>query len=412
MKGFFNKEDTRSLSITQSKKLSCFSCGLHRHVNSPKIKPWGKFEKQIMIIGKSPSKRDDQTGELWQGRDGRLLKRTLRKFNIDLFQDCISINSVNCLITKQNPTAKEIECCRDVKVLKAIIEYKPKIILILGVDALTSFIGHRWKKSLGGINKWRGWSIPDQDYKTWVCPAFHPDYVLSMKLPEVTVTWEQDLEQAFRSYQSEGDHFPLYEKPNIHYIDDLEVLNTIDSEMVAFDYEDTGLKPQAAGHRIVCASVALDHNNVCTFLMPKKKRLREPFLKLLKNRKIKKIAANLKHEDHWSKIRLKTEVKGWVFDTMLAAHILDNRAGITSLKFQAYVQLGIINYDEEIAPYLKPTHSVKKENGGNAINQIHKLIDQPDGVKDLLKYCALDSIYEYRIAQIQMNKLELMSLPF
>ena len=152
--------------------------------------------------------------------------------------------------------------------MKAITEYKPEKIILLGKAALTSFLGHRWKKSLGGITKWRGWTIPDQDYGAWVCPTFHPSYVLRMDAREVSVIWEQDLGRAF----THGNLFlfPEYKHPEIHYID-IEELPVVDYGEAAFDYETTGLKPHAKGHRIKCASVAFNENEVYVFMMPKKK---------------------------------------------------------------------------------------------------------------------------------------------
>ena len=61
--------------------------------------------------------------------------------------------------------------------LKIIEKYKPKVIILLGGSSLLSMIGYRWKKDLGGITKWRGWTIPDRDFKAWICPTFHPSYV-------------------------------------------------------------------------------------------------------------------------------------------------------------------------------------------------------------------------------------------
>ncbi len=112
----------------------------------------------------------------------------------------------------------------------------------------------------------------------------------------------------------------------------------MDEGLAAFDYETTGLKPHARGHRIKCASVAFSPDVVYAFMMPGKKKDREPLIRFLRNRHIKKIASNIKFEEQWSNVRLGTEVKGWHWDTMLNAHVFDNRPGhITSIKFQAYV---------------------------------------------------------------------------
>ena len=170
--------------------------------------------------------------------------------------------------------------------------------------------------------------------------------------------------------------------------------------MVAFDYETTGVKPHSKLQKIVTAAVAIDQNTAYAFPMPKKKKARLPFFKLLSNSKIRKIAQNLKFEDNWSVVKLGVTVKNWFWDTMIAMHLIDNRPGVSGLKFQVYVYLGIIDYDSAISNYLK-----SKQKGGNNLNQIHKLTDTKDGLKQVLEYDALDSIYAYRIALLQMEKL-------
>ncbi|KKL17127.1 hypothetical protein LCGC14_2488660, partial [marine sediment metagenome] len=133
------------------------------------MEPYGNFKKKVMIIGEAPGAEEDRTGKPWQGKTGRLLQETLKEIGINLFEDCISVNAVNCAPpNNRTPTKKEIDCCRDIKVLKALAEHSPKKIILLGGVALTSFLGDRWKKKLGGITMWRGFAAPDQDYKAWV----------------------------------------------------------------------------------------------------------------------------------------------------------------------------------------------------------------------------------------------------
>jgi DNA polymerase I-like protein with 3'-5' exonuclease and polymerase domains len=136
-------------------------------------------------------------------------------------------------------------------------------------------------------------------------------------------------------------------------------------------------------------------------MIPENRIQRKPFVQLLANENIKKIAHNLKFEETWSKVRLRQSVKGWNWDTMLMAHILDNRRGVTGLKFQTYVYFGIADYSSEIEPYLI---SVDPKDG-NSLNRIEELIKKPGEKEKLLKYCALDSIFEYRLAQLQKNSI-------
>lgn len=399
MLGFFKKKDTRSLKFTGTKNLSCFSCGLFKNVNSPKMEPYGNFKKKVMVIGEAPGEKDDQNGKPFQGKAGRLFQKTLEDIGIDLFDDCISLNAVNCMPPENRaPAQNEVNCCRDVKVLKAINELQPKMILVLGGTSLTSLLAPRWKSTsqLGTISKWRGWTIPDQDYKTWICPTFHPSFVEKVDSKEMSLIWKEDLQNAFKSSK---EVLPIHKEPNVRLIENLEELDEIQKhEFAAFDYETTGRKPQAKGHKIVCASIAYDSDNVLAFMMPERKSERAPFIRFLQS-DIKKIASNMKFEDTWSNVRLGSHVSNWFHDTMLESHILDHRTGTTGLKFQSYVNFGIIAYDEEEKEYLKT-----KDEDNNAINRIFDLVNQPGGKESLLQYCAMDSILEYRLAMKQIKQ--------
>jgi uracil-DNA glycosylase family 4 len=419
MSGFFTRKQTESVTRPTGKTFSCSACGLYKNVYSPKMKPFGNFKKGIMNIGEFPTELDDERGQQWQGKEGRILKRAYEKLRIDLFEDCINLNAVNCAPDEKH-TNNQIDCCRSEIVLKAIQQYKPKIIVLFGNAAVYSIIGNRWKKDLGGndkskrgiIDKWRGLIIPDQDFKAWICPVFSPATVLTEERDEVETVWKLDLKEAVKSINIP---FKEWKEPVIETITDLHDIEYTQlgnakvhtsPKIAAFDYETTGLKPHAEGHKIICCSIADSADHVYVFMMPETRKELQPFLNFLSNEKIGKIAANMKYEHVWSKVKLKTEVKGWIHDTMQATHILDNRTGITGLKFQTYVNFGIVDYDSDVAPYLRP----KVQNSANDINQIEELLKLPGGKEKLLKYCGMDSIVEFRLAMIQM---ELISpLPF
>ena len=409
MTGFFSKKETQSKTRPDGRVYSCASCGLYKNANSPRMKPFGNFKKGILNIGEVPGQTEDERGKQWQGKSGRLLKRTYAKFGIDLFEDCLNINAINCRAidnkgNNRNPSNYEVDCCRQVIISKIIKEYQPSVIVLLGSSALYSILGNRWKKDLGGINKWRGFVIPDQNYKCWICPVFHPSYVERFEEEEIKTIWEQDLKNILQYLDKP---FLRHSKPRIHIIEDLSLLNNIKSENAAFDYETTGLKPYAKGHRIICGSIAVSKNLAYAFMIPGDRKSRQPLINFLENQLIGKIAANIKFEDTWTKIRLKTNVMNWEWDTMLAAHVLDNRRGVTGLKFQVYVNFGIVDYSSEIEPYLKSV-----DGNSNSLNRVPELIKTEDGKKKLLTYCGLDSIYEYRLAMKQMKIINYTGLPF
>lgn len=407
MAGFFSTNDMKLLSKPDGRTLSCNACGLYKNVLSPKMKPYGKFKKGIMNIGEAPGETEDLKGKHWQSKAGSLLKSTYAKLGIDLFEDCININAINCSPTDSNgnrtPSNFEIDCCRKI-VLDAIKQYKPKVIILLGNSPLKSIIGYRWKESIEGIIKWRGWTIPDQDFKAWICPTLHPSYVMRMDNNHgIEVVWEQDLKRAFSKV---NEPLPVFKEPEVVEITDLNILSEIPNySTVAIDYETTGLKPHAKGHRIVSVSIAINEDKAYVFEMPKKAKDRAPFVNLLKNKYIKKIAQNMKYEHTWSKEILNTTVKNWWWDTMLMTHILDNRPGITGLKFQVYVQFGVIDYNSAVEKALKAPES-------NDLNTLPQFISKPKNREALLKYDGWDGVLTYRLAILQEKLLINSTLPF
>ena len=100
----------------------------------------------------------------------------------------------------------------------------------------------------------------------------------------------------------------------------------------------------------------------------------------------------MKFEDRWTRTHLGHSVKNWKWDTMLAAHWMDNRRGITSVKFQAFVHLGISPWNPHIEKFLK-SDSTREP------NQITQEIE----IRDLLIYNGLDSLIEFHVAIKQMQ---------
>jgi len=409
--GFFTSKQTQSLSRPDGKKYSCIACGLHKDSKNPKVEPYGNFKKEILIIGQAPGALDDRNNKPWQDRAGRYLQKELQKLGIDIFEDCLNTYAVRCRVLDSDnddrtPVPYEVECCRK-SLIKTITKHKPKVILVLGHSALFSLIGHRWKKDFGNLTKWRGWTIPDQDYQAWLCPMFHPDDLNKGEVAKVI--WKQDLKAAIEKLK---EPFQKHIKPNIEILkeDELYKLDSLTSRTIVLDYETTGIKPHAIGHRIVCVGIADSTNHAYVFMLPKSRKARKPLINLLANPNVDKIAQNMKFEELWSVIKLRQPVISWIWDTIQATHVLDNRQGITGLKFQTYVQFGIIDYSSEVDVYIKAGDKVKY--GENAINRIEELIETPEGKKKLLYYCGFDTIYEYRLAMLQMTLMNYYHLPF
>ena len=113
----------------------------------------------------------------------------------------------------------------------------------------------------------------------------------------------------------------------------------------------------------------------------------------------------MKFEENWTYFKFHVRVKGWFHDTMYWTHLFDNRSGITGLKFQSYICFGIDAYDEDVANYIKAKTS-------NSHNKMIEFVSTPRGKHSCLKYCAFDSILEYRLAEIQTDYFNENVLPF
>lgn len=325
----------------------------------------------------------------------------------DLFRDGLSTNTCICRPPKnRTPKPNEIDCCR-VKLLQVIKEHKPNVIILLGGTAVESIIGRSWKKGLGGITKWRGWAIPDREHKAWICPVYHPSFVARKQEKNgdnlARVIWENDLKKAL-SYINEK--VPIFnEEKDITYIESNSHFKSIfqrimRAELMEIDYETTGLKPHAKGHKITNLGVAIDEKECYSWVNnPYRAKL---FAKVLANPRIKKMAHNVPFENMWSKIIFKTDVKNWYWDSLVNAHILDNRKGVGGLKFQTYVNFGVADYDSHISSYLRSPDKA----GANAFNNIEKFFAKY-GERDALKYCGLDNIFGFKLSIKQMKQMGL-----
>lgn len=405
MEGFFNQDQSQSDNISKKGFKSCVSCGLYKHVLSPKIKPYGKFKKKVMLIGEAPEKVEDERGKAWQGDMGKVLKTALGTLGFNLFRDGISLNACNCRPPgNATPEDFQIECCRK-KVMQAIEKHKPKVIILLGNAAIKSVIGKYWKKDIGGVTKWRGFQIPDQNFESYVCPVFHPSFVERSKDQRlIKKIWLNDLKAALNCIKKPTPKRKNYSKfltfieTDKQYTQMLSKLKK--SKRFVIDIETTGLRPYKKGHKILLTGVAVSSKEA--YVWQNNPKWDKQFAKILRNKKIKKIAQNIPFEDLWFNILI-GKVNGWEWCTQSNTHILDNRHGVTGLKFQTYVRFGVADYDSDVNPYIQSVD--KKKYGKNAFNRLEEYIKKY-GVKRPMEYCGLDNIFTFMLYELQKERFK------
>jgi uracil-DNA glycosylase family 4 len=388
MEGFFAKHEILE-TVTVPTVALCEKCRLYQGCETPKMGVSGLGRKRILIVGEAPSVGEDETGRAYTGNSGRELQRAMRKFGVDLERDCWRTNAVICRPPDRTPTNLEIGYCRP-NIMRTIRKLKPTVIIVLGESALLSVIEPFWKGEIGGLERWIGWNIPSVDLNAWICPMHHPAFILREDKPNRTAIWERHLQKAVELHKSRPhDEIPDY-KSQIELIFDADKVAKIIRQQrgagsAAFDYETTMLKPEGAKAEIVSASIAWDERTIAFPWSRDTAAIMREFVR----GKTYKIAANFKFEERWTRKFLKTKVKNWYWDTMLNAHILDNRSGITSLKFQAFVLLGVPNWNAHIGSFLEGKTSMTP----NRVKELDR--------RDLLLYNGFDALYELHVAKKQ-----------
>lgn len=355
------------------------------------MEPYGKGKKQVLVVGEAPGETEDQQGRPFIGKAGQYLRDVLDAMDVDLDKDAITTNACICRPPKNaTPDPKQITWCRP-NLLNTINEHNPRVVITLGSSALRSVLGPYWKSDIGTLERWVGWQIPLAQH--WVCPTYHPSFLLRMRSELLDKVFFQHLEAAFGITESPRP-FPfdttkverLYEEKDI--VQGVEEIES-SGRRVAFDYETNCLKPEYEKAKIYSCALS---NGKRTIAYPWAGAAIPATQRFLANAGVLKIASNLKFEDRWSRVRVQTKVRGWDWDTMLAAHCLDNRPGICSLKFQAFVNMGLVSYNEHIEPYL--------ENHKGHYNRIHEI-----STSDLLLYNGMDALVEYYLARFQRRQM-------
>ena len=394
--GFF------STSKIQSKQKTgyiphCGSCGLYKHCKSPKMSPTGKGRKNILFVAEAPGKEEDRNNIQLMGRAGKFLHRVLKSLNIDLETDCVKTNAVVCRRREnKKPEDFMIAACRP-NLMKTIKDCDPNVIFLLGEVACKSLLSEIWKDDLKRISRWGGYCIPCRELNAWIVPTFHPSHILKMNDTMLNRIFKKHLKLGIAKAKNKPwEEVPDYKK-QIEVIIRPSQAAKIIREMitkggtVAFDYETNCLKPEGEGTEIVSCSICWRGRRTISY--PWQGEAIEATDEMTRSNMLK-IASNLKMEDRWTRVKLGHKVGNWFWDTMIAAHVLDNTPGVTGLKFQAFVHLGQESYNAHIKPFLK----AKK---GSRFNRIHEL-----DLNDRLLYGGLDSYLAYWVAMKQIRLME------
>lgn len=358
----------------------------------------GKGRRGILIVGEAPGRNEDEQGLQFVGKAGERLEEELRRLGVDMRRDCWITNALICRPPGNAiPDLRMIDYCRP-NLMRTISELQPHTIILLGGSAVRSLIGDVWRENPGALGRWVGFNIPDQKLNAWLCPTYHPSYLEREKNQVLDLYFRRHLEEAFSHESRPWETIPdWYSK--IEVIQDPDEAATALDEFeqeggeIAYDEENNCIKPETTGGRVICASVSSKRR---TIAYPWHGKAIEATKRLLHSDRVGIIAAQMKHEDRWTRFEFGRGIRHLIWDTVVAAHVIDNReGGICSLKFQAYVNLGMPSYDDHIKQFLK-------SRGDSKINRIREEID----MSQLMKYCGFDTFLTRKLKNKQYQALK------
>ncbi len=159
------------LEKVKAQCLNCQKCTLGK-TRTKVVFSGGTPNDKIVLIGEAPGYNEDMTGEPFVGRAGKLLDQILASVGFERNKNIYICNTIKCRPPdNRDPLPEEKKACREY-LDKQLEILKPKIILLCGKVALTSFIDTPL-----GISKIRGkWF--DGPHGAKMMPIFHPSYLL------------------------------------------------------------------------------------------------------------------------------------------------------------------------------------------------------------------------------------------
>ncbi len=375
MSFLFDMSEVVSTSVTSQCSICPFAKGLKEKLETPQMLRRGTTASKLLIVGNAISKYAKLCDvAVVQSTIAPLVALIPSEFTVYYTPSAL------CYSEHTEKASVAVQCC-SYNLLQMATGFQ--YVLLSGSNAIRGFYHHLRHGGYDAL--WRGNCIPDYRINSWVVPLLgHLNNEGKHK-----AEWEL-IKQDIKENVIYDKSFPTF-RPNCilnhHILDELQ-----DGDIIAFDYETSGLKPDNAGHFIYSISVCkVGSNDAYSFLLTDQNKAK--WIEVLKNPEIKKIAHNIKMEERWSRDILGTPVLGWLWDTCIGAHCINSIQGNSGLKFQAFLNFGVEDYASSLSSYLKASDS-------NSFNDI--MLADPDAV---LQYGALDAYYTAMLYPRQLETL-------
>ena len=437
----------------------CSSCNGRTACKHPCLDNYKGINDILLLFG-APTKFEDETGIPFQDNIMDWYKEKFDAIGID-FNACSKVHVTGCYTKDAKTLNKYRKKCEN-RVLDFIKEVKPKLIIAFGSDTLDLTVAQDYTRDIGSSIKWRGFLMPFKKYgfDTWLMTTFdfseiclqdsfagiikrkeekEHKIITTPKEIEEAINFHSNYKIAHRLFLTDirkaviGYRKPVPKDPAetipVHVLKDKDTVikylrGTYDylknnpNAILTIDTETNGLKPYNKDKRIYCVAMYANPDLGCfvfptafEYLNPEfcKEYVRTGLYPHPDNDIYKELThiaelnpricgANYKFDMTWINICLGVKLEHVVWDTVVVAHLLDPRDGITSLKFQTYVNFGIA-YEEGVHEFLESSKEDQKKYGSNALNRI---FEAP--FDEVAYYNGLDVVYTYSLMKEQYKQ--------
>ncbi len=272
------------------------------------------------------------------------------------------------------------------------------------------YVHYQIKKITERKSKEKVYNIEVQDDHSYLadgivshnCPIWHPSFIErnseGRDSKVIDLLWHKQLESISQLSGRPWNKVPDYASKVEIVLNSHEaaaILDSFQEGRVAYDTETDCLKPDSQWSSIVYCSVCWQGKRTIAFCWQGKAI--QAFRDLVRRKGIYASSWNDKHDLRWIRKKEDIDIRNHDVDGMLESHVLCNKPGTKSLKFQSWVRLGQDSYDHEIKPFLK-------SKGNNQKNRIREF----DRVK-ALRYCGMDSLLDYKLKRIMAKEIKHVS---
>ena len=376
---------------------NCISCRLQC---GSKIPISGGGKRRVLILLDKQDSIQQATKTYMRGDRYKYIHDVLMQYG--LTSDDYWITSViQCF--SNSPELKHAIHCRP-NILKIVQTLKPELIIGFGQFTATVLLQDSIVDRKGtNLDRVHGFVHPDRRLNCNVLCTYnpHPSAYKNESAEDKVIRRDihmavNALKSPFRAMKDESQCIRVLTPKEA--VEELKMrINDTTPRYSALDYETNCLKPYNSDSKLVSCAISESVDDSFAFMLDDNTI---PYLKMYwRTQNITKIAHNTAFERTWTMVKLGVVPYKLVHDTMLMAHVLDNRPTERwSIKFLAPMLTGCALWNKHIEAYLEADKDKYGEYGINRVNEIP--------TRELLKYNCYDALLELRVFHTLMSYLK------